>query len=132
MNTVAKVPGVLTTSRRPPKGTNVDPGMQPAIFLEQIGENPMSARGLPYKWELDVMLCIYAWAPDESTAPATFLNPILDGIEALFPGQSVLGSTPNRLGGLVDEIRLFGDGKAFAGSIGNQATAHVPVRIVTI
>lgn len=119
-----------TVSRRPIPPTNVDPSIQPALFMEQTGENPVYVgRGVPYKWELDVMLHVYVYEGDNNAAPSIKLNELLDEIERLFPIPQA-GIVPQTLGGLVSEARLLGEGRAFSGSIANQAFAYVPIRIV--
>ena len=128
---VSQAKGVNTTARRTAIYTNIPPEQQPALFQEQVGENPINqGRGLPYVWELEVVLGVYAYCADETVAPDTLLNPILDSIEAILPPNTVLG--PQTLGGLVYECRLVGNAKAFSGSLGNQAFAYIPIRIKTV
>lgn len=124
---------VKTASRRPNLFANLSPQQQPALFMEQIGQNPIRRGiGMPYYWELDVYFIIYAYAPDNGVAPDTLLNPILDAIENAIPPRTIRGgSQAQTLGGLVDEVRLLEKGGETSGSLVNQAWAYVPVRIST-
>jgi hypothetical protein len=126
-------PLVKTSSRRPDIFANLSPQQQPALFMEQIGQNPIrKGIGLPYYWELDVNFIIYAYAPNNGVAPDTLLNPILDAIENAIPPGTIKGiSGANTLGGLVAEVRLLEKGGESSGSLVNQAWAFVPVRIST-
>jgi hypothetical protein len=124
---------VVTTSRRPNIFSSLSPAMQPALFMEQIGQNPIrQGAGMPYFWELDVNFIIYAYSPDNGIAPDTLLNPILDAIEnAIPPGTKRGTSGANTLNGLVAEVRLLEKGGESSGSLVDQAWAFVPVRIST-
>jgi hypothetical protein len=124
---------VKTTSRRPDIFSNLTPAMQPALFMEQIHQNPIrKGIGMPYYWELDVNFIIYAYAPNTGIAPDTLLNPILDAIENAIPPATLRGvSQAQTLGGLVSEVRLLEKGGEASGSLVNQAWAFVPVRIST-
>lgn len=124
---------VVTSSRRPNIFSDIPPNQQPALYMEQIGQNPIRRGiGLPYYWELDVNFIIYAYAPDDGIAPDTLLNPILDAIENAIPPGTVKGQGgANTLNGLVSEVRLLEKGGETSGSLVNQAWAFVPVRIST-
>lgn len=124
---------VVTTSRRPDIFSSLSPQMQPALFMEQIHQNPLrKGIGLPYYWELDVNFIIYCYAPNDGIAPDTLLNPILDAIENAIPPATRTGiSQAQTLGGLVSEVRLLEKGGEASGSLVNQAWAFVPVRIST-
>jgi len=129
-NVIKGIPGLLTSSRRTPPTSQVDATLQPAMFFEQIGERPTGPRGAPYKWELDGLIVLYAYMGDQNGAPVTIINPMVDYIEAAFPGDQ--NGLPDQLVGLVDEVRLLGDDHCWAGSLGQQATAHIPMRIVAL
>jgi|SRR5579863_6985143 len=131
-NLVSQAPGLVTWSRRTMLPQNVDGSDQPALFMDQRGENPeRQGQGIPYMWRLEAELKIYCYSGDTSIPPATLLNPILDAIEAMFPPQ-IAALVPQTFGGLCVEARLQGDGKGEAGTIGNQAVAFVPVMILAI
>ena len=130
-NVLKTVPGVLTSSRRTPPTSGVDPASQPALFMEQVKEDPKGERGTPYYWALEVVIELYVFVGDENASPVTVINPMIDFIEQTFPGEGGIG-LPNQLTGLVDEVRLIGGEHAGAGSLGPQAFAHIPVRIVAL
>ena len=134
-NTVVAAVGnlVTTSSRRPNIFSSIPPAQQPALFMEQIAQNPIrKGIGMPYLWELDVNFIIYAYAP-EPLIPDQLLNPILDAIENAISPSSINGvSGANTLGGLVTEVRLLEKGGESSGSLVDQAWAFVPVRITTL
>ena len=122
---------VVTTSRRPNIFSSLSPAQQPALFMEQMHQNPIrKGIGMPYYWELDVNFIIYAYSADPSVDPASLLNPILDAIENAIPPGGVKGT--NTLGGMATEVRLLEKGGETSGSLVDQAWAFVPVRISTI
>ena len=133
----ANVEGIKNLKRRSVIFSDMPPDQQPAIFLEQIGETPEHAgtggMGLAYKWELSVMLGLYVFSEDpDKVFPA--MNPILDAIEAAFPGDNPAdpaGHAKN-LGGLVYWVRLGGgELKPYSGAKGGQGFAYVPLSITT-
>jgi hypothetical protein len=129
----AGVPGLKTTKRRSLLFGDLPPEQQPALFIEEVGQNPESSqRGLKYKWELDVVLGLYVFNSDTDQVFPT-MNPILDWIEATLPGDDPQspGGNPQTLGGLVYWVRLTGDGKAYSGAKGGQGFAYLPARITT-
>lgn len=131
-NLLAGIPGLVTSSRRPQIFGNVPAEQQPALFTEQRGENPIKlGNGIPYRWELDIMIMVYVYSADDQIAPVTLLNPIVDQIELLLPATSTQQFQRQTLNGLVYEVRLLGDGKADQGSLGNQALSLIPARITT-
>jgi len=130
-NLVKQTPGVITASRVPRTFEDVPPEQKPFIFMEQVGENPQrKGAGLPYNWELDVAIGIFVFSPSpDQIPPATLLNPILDGIEAMLAPAPTIGI--QNLDGIVYEARLLGNGKEAAGAIGTNAWAYLPARIFT-
>ena len=76
----------------------------------------------------EVDFYVYGQAPDELTAPATVLNPLLDAIEAaLAPPAS---SNVQTLGGLVCHAWIAGKIETDEGALGGQAVAIVPIEIL--
>lgn len=98
----------------------VNPAMQPAVFVTQNQETPEylpNGRGLPPKWLLRPVVTIYARTDQESgNAPSTALNPILDAVEKSLewqPGDGGGGPSGQggggacTLGGLCSDCRII-------------------------
>lgn len=121
-----------TASRRLRHWSDVQAAEQPALFLTQKSETATGQRGLPTKWLLAADIYLYCQAPDEVTAPALVLNPLIDAIEkALAPtgGDAVLGNAQT-LGGLVSDCRIAGKIETDEGALGGQAVAIIPVELL--
>jgi len=129
--TVAAAANFVTASRRLRHWGDVGPAEQPALFQAQKSETAKRARGLPPRWTLEVELYVYAQAPDELTAPATVINPLLDAVEAaLAPSGADLATATQTLGGLVSHCWIAGKIQTDEGVLGGQAVAIVPIEIV--
>jgi hypothetical protein len=116
----------VTASRRLRHWSDVGPAEQPALFVVQKSETAEAKAGLPPKWRALVDVYVYAHAPDETTAPATVLNPLLDAVEAaLAPSGAV-----QTLGGLVSHVFITGKIETDEGVLGGQAVAIVPIEIL--
>ena len=138
--------------------TDILPEEMPSLRIQQIGENPRKTKtGVPYAWTLDVLLGVAVWAgqgiPNGVSPPwpASIINPVIDAIEAVLPGQTadprgrttlslqaVPPGTPDpqlaayRLygdAGLVYDCAMVDSDHIFAGQVGNLAFAHIPCRI---
>jgi hypothetical protein len=128
----------------------IKPGETPILMTVQTSEDPSSltARNniaLPYAWELRVFAVVYVMAApaDPDFIPATYLNPILDYIESVFPPQTLAtpnnpatGYMRNTLGGLPGVYQACLDGKAefgFAdGVIAPNQFMSVPLKIIAL
>jgi hypothetical protein len=120
-----------TASRRLRHWSLVDPAEQPALFVVQKRETAKAAEGSPTAWRAAVDLYVYCQAPDDETAPATVLNPLLDALEAaLAPtgGDVALGT--QTLGGLAKHCWIAGAIETDEGALGGQAVAIVPIEIL--
>jgi hypothetical protein len=136
-------PAFITTSRRWKNYSQVPPEQQPAFFQVQRREMPRSEKtqgvsgiGVPAKWELHVDWIVYVnTGGDQNVIPSSFLNPIVDALEAILPNQRNTGpGNPSAqtlgLRGVIDariidtEILLDED------VTGEQALALIPVRIL--
>jgi hypothetical protein len=122
----------VTTSRRLRHWSDVAAIEQPALFQAQRVETADQRRGLPTKWICDVDVYVYCQAPDEVTSPATILNPLLDAIEAAMAPLAPLDLAANAqsLGGLAYQAWINGKIETDEGTLGGQAVAIVPVRIM--
>jgi hypothetical protein len=118
----------VTTSRRLRHWSDVGAAEQPALFMIQKSETAEERRPLPVKWRASVDLYLYAQAPDETTAPATVLNPLLDALETALAPDPV--SHVQTLGGLVQHCWVSGRIATDEGVLGGQSVAIVPVEIL--
>lgn len=116
----------VTASRRLRHWSDVGPAEQPALFIVQKSETAERKSGLPAKWRASVDVYIYAHAPDDETAPATLLNPLLDAIETVLAPQGAVQT----LGGLAAHAWIAGKIETDEGVLGGQAVAILPVEIL--
>ncbi|MEC4591616.1 hypothetical protein VPG91_11510 [Nitrospirillum amazonense] len=117
-----------TASRRLRLWNDLSPTQQPALFLVLRGEESTRAGTMPRHRVLRVDIVLYAQAPDDDTAGAVVLNPLLDAVEGALqppPGQDKL-----TLGGLVFDCWIEGKTTTDEGALGSQAVAIVPVNIL--
>ncbi len=125
---VATAADFVTASRRLRHWSDVGAAEQPALFVIQKSEAAEQRRPLPVKWRAAVDLYVYVQAPDELTAPASVLNPLLDAVEvALAPDPF---TQVQSLGGLVQHCWIAGKIATDEGVLGGQAVAIVPVEIL--
>jgi len=124
------IPGVVTFSRKLLHWTDVSPSQQPALFLAQGNQTATPgdpARGLPTKWTLSADLYLYTNTQGE-TSPSTRANILLDAIEhQLSPPPLQRTQT---LGGLVEHCWIEGAIETDEGTLGDQAVAIVPLKIL--
>ena len=120
--------GFATASRRLRHWSDVGTVEQPALFQVQKSETARREAGLPPKWTLAVDLFLYAHAPDDLTAAATVMNPLLDAIEAALAPDPV--TNVQSLGGLAAHCWIAGKVETDEGVLGGQAVAIVPIEIL--
>ena len=116
----------VTSSRRLRHWSDVGPAEQPALFVVQKSETAERRAGLPAKWRASVDVYVYAHAPDDQTAPATVLNPLLDAIETALAPQGAVQT----LGGLAAHAWIAGKIETDEGVLGSQSVAIVPIEIL--
>ncbi|TWB20669.1 hypothetical protein FBZ89_10668 [Nitrospirillum amazonense] len=117
-----------TASRRVRLWNDLSPAQQPALFLMSRGEEVTRRDTLPAHRVLRVDILLYAQAPDDETAGAVVLNPLLDAVEAALrppPGQD-----KQTLGGLVHDCWIEGQVTTDEGALGSQAVAIVPLHLL--
>ncbi|HZT51919.1 MAG TPA: hypothetical protein VFA22_08300 [Stellaceae bacterium] len=125
--------GFRTMSRRLRHWSAVEAAEQPALFQVQKRETAQQADGSPTVWRAELDLYVYCQAPDDETAPASVLNPLLDAIEAaLEPAGADLALGAQTLGGLVRHCRIAGAIETDEGALGGQAVAIVPIEILAV
>jgi len=115
-----------TASRRLRHWSDVGPAEQPALFVVQKSETAERKVGLPARWRASVDVYVYAHAPDDQTAPATVLNPLLDAVETALAPQGAVQT----LGGLAAHAWIAGKIETDEGVLGGQTVAIVPVEIL--
>jgi hypothetical protein len=118
----------VTISRRLRHWSDVAAAEQPALFQIQKSETAEERRPLPVKWRARVDLYLYAHSPDELTAPATVINPLLDALETALAPDPV--SHVQTLGGLVQHCWIAGGIQTDEGVLGGQSVAIVPIEIL--
>jgi hypothetical protein len=120
-----------TAGRRLRHWSDVAASEQPALFQVQRKETAKPQEGSPTVWRADVDIYVYCQAPDDETAPATVLNPLLDALEAaLAPQGADALAGAQTLGGLVKHCWIGGTIETDEGALGGQAVAIVPVEIL--
>jgi len=128
---LAEAGGFRTASRRLRHWSDVAAVEQPALFLAQKSETAEQRGALPTKWSCDLDAYVYCHAPDEATAATTILNPLLDAIEAaLAPSGADVATNTQTLGGLAYQAAIVGKIETDEGTLGGQAVAIVPIRII--
>lgn len=121
---------VETKSRILAHWDDVSPNMQPALYMTCTSQIAEQRTGFPAKYFLDAKIYIYAHRDTAGDVPSTILNTILDEID------SILAPNPNptfkqTLDGLVEHCWVNGNIETDEGTLGNQAVAIVPIRILT-
>lgn len=128
---LAGAAGFTTASRRLRHWSDVAAAEQPALFLAQKSETAELRGNLPTQWICDIDAYVYCHAPDETSAATTALNPLLDAIEtALTPAGADRALNRQTLGGLVYRAAIAGKIETDEGTLGGQAVAIVPIRII--
>lgn len=126
------VSGVITTGRRLVQWDEVDPPLQPALFLVQ--ERETIARGAqhsggPIVKTLSLSLFVYAKQGGLTATPGDpNLNVILDAIEATLLPTNGTKQTLGLAG--VQRIEIAGPIEYDGGVLGNQAIAVIPLEVL--
>jgi len=133
---LAELGAFVTTSRKPLPPDQLMPGMQPAVFLEEIAEHADPApRGLPTRWTLAVDLGVYHYFESEpeipgeyDPSPTTVLNGLIASVEqALAPDPATGVQTLN---GLVSHCWIEGEVLKSPAYLQAQGAAIIPIRIL--
>lgn len=127
---VKDIEGLATVGRVLRHWERVDPSEQPALFMTQDGEEPMSRTELATTWRLHVSFYLYCHAGNDLDAiPAMEINRYLDALQAALQPDRVTGR--QTLGGLVDDTKFGEKIETDEGLLGPQSVAIVPV-VLTI
>lgn len=117
-----------TASRKLKHWSDVPIADQPALFIAQSGETGQTVTGQPTKWVFAVDVYVYARAGGDAL-PSTIINDLLDSITAAIAPNPVTGNVQT-LGGLAHRCYIDGQITTDEGTLGDQAVAIVPVRIL--
>jgi hypothetical protein len=117
-------------SRRIKLWADVPPSEQPALFITEHDENPAyQSESLPGKTTMGCDLFVYfATGKDNNSTPATDLNNILDGIDAVLKPAPAYGNKQT-LGGLVSHVRIDGKVMKDPGDLDGQGLIVIPLKI---
>ena len=124
--------GIITTGRRLVQWDEIDPPLQPALFLVQERESfarVVQHSGGPPMKTLTLTAYVYAKQGGLTTNPGDpNLNSVLDAIEAvLFPTNG----TKQNLGiPGVQRVEIAGPLEYDGGVLGNQAIAVIPLEVL--
>lgn len=124
---LSAVPGLKTASRRLKHWTDVPSGEQPALFQAQRNQSANNTAGTPTVWEL--YADIYIYVSNESDTPSATLNDLIDAVEAALAPDNRIKNTCT-LGGLAVFCFIDGMIETDEGTLGDQAVAIVPIKIV--
>lgn len=122
------LPGLVTVSRRLQNVQDVQPESFPAAFQLQGEQQSKFSGNTPaiFTWRADWLL--YVHNDDQSSAPSTQLNTLIDAACALLNPSPALNR--QTLGGLVEYCAIDGNIQVFEGVLGNRAVAVLPITIV--
>lgn len=126
---LAAVPGLVTTSRILRHWADVQPQQQPALYMAQGDQTPQTRTGEPTRWLLDVQVYLYV-RTSGGQVPGSVLNPLLDAIEACFPLNPATGKHDPQIPG-IEWARIEGQIETDEGTLGEQAVAIIPIRMLT-
>ena len=123
----------VTAARRLRHWSELTPAEQPALFMLQKEEvASVTTLGSPTVWTLAVEFYIYAHASDPYLAPATILNPLVDGVEAALAPLAATGVQDLGLPAMVQHARIAGKIETAEGVLRDQAVAIIPVEILCL
>jgi hypothetical protein len=130
---VAGAANFVTAERRLRHWSDLTPAEQPALFMHQKAElATVATLGAPTVWTLVVALYVYAHASDPYVAPATVLNPLIDGVEAALAPLPATGLQDLSLPAMVQHAYIAGKIETNEGVLRDQAVAIIPVEILCL
>lgn len=131
-NQLASVPGIVVAERRLRHWDSVSSAEQPYLCVTQGGQTVaqgIPAKGVPAKWYLNADVYVYAQTAGEQVA-GSVINPILDAIEQALAPEFPDINKCQILGGLVEHCWIEGTIETDEGTLGDQAVAIIPVRML--
>ena len=133
-NVVSAAASFVTKSRRVRLWGDVTADEQPALFMSQKPEEIIQLKGLPPKHILRADFIIYVkTGEEETTVPATILNPLIDAVAAtLAPpiGHDFYPLVVN--GQTISHCWIEGPIETAEGALGSQEVAVIPVKILAL
>lgn len=124
---LSAIPGLKTTSRRLRHWTDVGSSEQPALFQAQRNQLAKTTPGTPSVWTL--FADIYIYVSNTGDTPAAGMNALINAVEAALAPDNRVKNTCT-LGGLCSFCFIDGSVETDEGTLGNQAVAIVPIKIV--
>lgn len=125
---IKAIEGLVTVSRVLKHWNDVTPSEQPALFMTQDGEIPISRTGLPTTWKLMVSLYLYCNAGGDSDAiPVIEINKYLDTVQDALKPDMITGY--QTLGGLVQDVSFGEKIETDEGLLGSQSVVIIPILI---
>lgn len=122
---------ITTASRILAHWDDVSPNMQPALYMTVVSQSAEQITGFPTKYTLDAKVWIYTHRDTADEIPSTAINRILDELDGvLMPPAGP--SFKQTLGGLVEHCWINGEIVTDEGTLGNQAVAIVPIRLLVV
>lgn len=126
-----KMDNVTTFDRILAHWDDVSPNMQPALYMTVVSQQAEQVTGFPTRYYLDAKLWIYTHRDTAGVVPSVQMNMLLDELDAvLAPAPSPLFK--QTLGGLVEHCWINGEIQTDEGTLGNQAVAIVPIRLLVV
>ena len=122
---------ITTASRILAHWTDVAPNFQPALYMTAVSETAEQITGFPTKYQLDLKVWIYTHRDTAGEIPSAAVNRILDELDAVL-APPVGPSFKQTLGGLVEHCFINGEIVTDEGTLGNQAVAVVPIRLLVV
>ena len=130
---IAGAANFVTAGRRMRHWSGLTPAEQPALFMRQKSEiATVTTLGAPTVWTLLVDLYVYAHAGDPYVAPATVLNPLVDGVEAALAPLAATCLQNLGLPAMVQHACIAGKIETDEGVLRDQAVAIIPVEILCL
>lgn len=126
-----KMDGINEFSRILAHWDDVSPSMQPALYMTVVSQNAEQVTGFPTKYTLDAKVWIYTHRDTSGVVPSVAINQILDELDAVLKPPAG-PSFKQTLGGLVEHCWINGEIVTDEGTLGNQAVATVPIRMLVV
>lgn len=125
------VPGITTAERRLRHWNDVTSVEQPYLCLAQGGQTAQRGdpKGVYAKWVLEADIYLYAQTTG-GQAPSSVLNPIVDAVEQALQPPYPDYNRCQTLGGLVEHCWIEGNIDTDEGTLGDQAVAVIPIKIL--
>ena len=123
------LPGFVTTQRKFVHFSDMSSDQMPALLMVRRGEQVTQPAGQPSVTTISYDLLLYVQTgSDETIAPSTVLNPLVDSVVNAFPVDN-FNSQACTLGGLVVRAWIEGHIETDEGLLGQQGYAIVPLSI---